>query len=122
MVALLVALAVCSAVPPALAHAQLLASNPAVGSSTKAFPKLITLTFDDDLVDLPGGNQIVVVDPKKKPVQQGETVLEGSRISVKLRPSKRYGKYTVTYRVISADGHPVTAQFPFYFVRKSAKN
>ena len=37
----------------------------------------------------------------------------GPRIGVHLKPSLPQGTYTATYRVISADGHPVASGFVF---------
>jgi methionine-rich copper-binding protein CopC len=107
-----------SATAPALAHAQLLVSNPRIGSTLTKAPTLIVLTFDDDLLALESGSQIVVLDPKKKPVSLGSTNVSGSVASVGLRRLTTFGKYTVSYRVISADGHPVSQSFPFYFQKK----
>ncbi|MEN9747889.1 MAG: CopC domain [Actinomycetota bacterium] len=82
---------------------------------------MVSLTFDDDLIDLQDGNQIVVTDPKNKRVDIGASVLQGSKLSVQLKKFTLLGKYEVTYHVISNDGHPVTGQFPFYLKKKPAK-
>ena len=105
---------------PALAHAQLLVANPAVGSTLTTSPAKVTLTFDDDLIDIQNGNQLAVQDPKGKSVTVGVATLQGAVLSIALAKLTVYGKYEVTYHVISADGHPVTSQYPFYF-QKPAK-
>ena len=105
---------------PAFAHAELLISTPAVGATIYTSPKMVSLTFDDDLIDLQDGNQIVVTDPKNKRVDIGDSVLQGSKLSVQLKKFTLLGKYEVTYHVISNDGHPVTGQFPFYLKKKPA--
>jgi methionine-rich copper-binding protein CopC len=105
----------------AQAHAQLLVSSPPIGATLTKAPTSVELTFDDDLMDLLGGNQIVVLDPKKHQVQASETSVTGSKVWVKLRKLKLYGKYSVLYKVMSIDGHPVTATYRFYFVKKKTK-
>jgi copper resistance protein C len=121
---LVVALGITTAVIPsvsAFAHAQLLVSSPAVGATLYSAPQSVTLTFDDDLIDLQGGNEIVVTDPKNHKVDVGNTLLQGSKLSIQLKKLTLLGKYEVTYHVISNDGHPVTNQFPFYLAKKPTK-
>lgn len=103
---------------PAHAHAQLLVSNPRVGATYYKPLKLVKLVFDDDLINLAGGNAIVVTDPKKRHLETGECTLQGATLTTYLKSFKLYGKYLVTYKVISNDGHPVTAQYPFYYLKK----
>jgi methionine-rich copper-binding protein CopC len=103
---------------PAQAHAQLLVSTPAAGSVVYKWPSTVTITFDDDLIVFEDANQLVVTDSKKRRVDAGISVVTGASLSVSLKKAKRYGKYTVTYRVISADGHPVSQSYPFYFKKK----
>lgn len=105
----------------AQAHAQLLVSNPRIGSTLYKAPTSVTLTFDDDLIDLGGGNEIVVLDPRKHQVQKGITQLAGATLKTGLKKMKLYGKYTVVFKVMSIDGHPVTAKYLFYFVKKAKK-
>lgn len=103
---------------PAQAHAQLLVSTPAAGSVVYKWPSTVTITFDDDLIVFEDANQLVVTDSKKRRVDSGVTVVTGASLSVSLKKTKRFGKYTVTYRVISADGHPVSQSYPFYYKKK----
>ena len=103
-----------TSVAPASAHAQLLISNPAISATLTKVPSAVTLVFDDDLIDLEGGNQIVVLNAAKKHVEQGTTKLVGATLSVGVKPGLPTGKYQVLYKVISNDGHPVTSTYFFY--------
>jgi copper resistance protein C len=104
---------------PASAHAQLLLANPKIGSSVYALPSKVQLTFDDNLIDLGGtSNQVEVTDPKGKRIDSGSTHVDGATLAVQLKSDTAVGKYEVTYRVISADGHPVSNSFPFYLAKK----
>ena len=86
-----------------------------------ALPSRVSLTFDDNLINLGGtSNLIQVVDPKGNRVDTGASALTGATLSVQLKPETVIGKYEVTYRVISADGHPVSNSFPFYLDKKPA--
>jgi methionine-rich copper-binding protein CopC len=82
----------------------------------------VTLTFDDDLLALESGNQIEVRDPKKRLVSLADSRVVGQTLSASLGKLTTYGKYSVAYHVISADGHPVTSTFFFYFMKKTKKN
>ena len=57
-----------------------------------------------------------VFDERGREVQQGKPFRPGgssSRVAVKLRPGLRPGGFTATYRVVSADSHPVSGGFVF---------
>ncbi|MDE2410065.1 MAG: copper resistance protein CopC [Actinomycetales bacterium] len=105
---------------PAQAHAQLLASNPQVSATLYQSPKAVTLTFDDDLLLLENGNQIQVRDPKRRVVDLGNSAAMGATVSVSLKKLTVWGKYSVAYHVISADGHPVTGSYSFYLAKKKS--
>ena len=105
---------------PASAHAQLVSANPKSKSTVYVLPVQVKLMFSDDLIDLEGGNQIQVTDPKGKRVDNGETVLLGNQLNAGLKKSTLLGKYKVTYRVLSEDGHPISASYTFTLAKKPA--
>ena len=106
---------------PASAHAQLVSANPKSKATVYALPTQVKLMFSDDLIDLEGGNQIQVTDPQGKRVDTGETVLLGNQLNTGLKKSTILGKYKVTYRVLSEDGHPVSASYTLTLAKKPAK-
>lgn len=106
---------------PASAHAQLVSANPKSKSVIYALPKQVQLMFGDDLIDLADGNQIQVTDPKGKRIDTGENILLGNQLSTGLKKSVLLGRYTVTYRVLSEDGHPVSATYFFTLAKKPIK-
>ena len=111
-------LSLCLTAEVAYAHATLLASNPRVSATLTKAPKSITLVFDDDLLPIPSGNVVEVKDPKGRKADAGSTVLNGASVSAALKSLKIFGKYTVIYHVVSADGHPVTGTYFFYFKKR----
>lgn len=115
---LVAVIALFGATEPATAHAQLALANPKASSVLTKAPTKVTLTFDDDLILVEGANQIVVTDPRGRAVTTGATVVEGSVMSVGLKRLTVFGRYKVLYRVLSADGHPVSAFYYFYFQKK----
>lgn len=108
-----------SGTTPASAHAQLVSANPKAKSVLYALPTQIKLMFSDDLIDLDGGNQIQVVDPKGRRIDSGANSLLGNQVSTGLKRSNLLGRYSVTYRVLSEDGHPVSANYYFTLAKKT---
>lgn len=106
---------------PVSAHAQLVSANPKAKSTVYVLPAQVKLMFSDDLIDLEGGNQIQVSDPKGKRIDSGATTLLGNQLSVGLKKSTLLGRYKVTYRVLSEDGHPISANYFFTLAKKPLK-
>lgn len=97
--------------PAALAHNTLISSSPEDGKSIATAPDEVVLTFNDDVME--GGNGIVVTAPGGAQVQDGEAAIDGPEASVALGTLTEAGEYTVDYRVISADGHPLKDKLTF---------
>ena len=110
-----------SGTTPVSAHAQLASANPKAKSVLYVLPAQIKLMFSDDLIDLEAGNQIQVLDPKGKRIDNGANALFGNQLTTGLKPSSLLGRYSVTYRVLSEDGHPVSANYYFTLAKKPAK-
>src|SRR5262249_6329967 len=110
--ALLAAVLALLAVPAAAsAHATLLGTVPARGAQLEQAPPQVELRFDE-AVEAAFGS-LKVFDGNGTPVHTGAATSRGTRVAVKLPPDLKDGTYTATYRVISADGHPVSGGFVF---------
>jgi len=96
---------------PASAHAALVASDPQNGSVVPDAPNRITLTFTES-VQLVAG-KIQVLGPDNKRADQGEPQAAGDTVTIALRSGGSRGTYLVSYRVISADSHPVAGTISF---------
>jgi copper resistance protein C len=103
------ALAVLAAAP-AYAHDQLVSSTPADGASVPA-PRRVELVFSDVVLDRYG--QLVVTGPDGRRYDRGAPRVVDNTIAVDLAPLPVTGRYSVAYRIVSADGHPVTGQVHF---------
>lgn len=104
--------------PLANAHAVFSNSNPAKDSIIKAaaMPKIISLTFDDNLIKIAGKNvsKFSVKKPDGTLMHLGSLRLAKHIISAQvLDKTFAPGKYVINYRVISDDGHPVTGTINF---------
>jgi MYXO-CTERM domain-containing protein len=93
---------------PALAHTELQSSSPEQGAVLDAAPKTVRLTFTEDLG---GGSLAVTVSGQS--VGAGAARVDGADLVLDIAPGSPAGAWTVAFRVVSADGHPVTGQFAF---------
>jgi methionine-rich copper-binding protein CopC len=100
----------------ASAHANLVGSNPIDGASLVTAPATVQLRFDENIRD---PSVVIVTGPDGKRVDRGAVHVVDNRASVDV--SVRFaGQYTVAYRVISSDGHPVAGTIGFGFHAKGA--
>ena len=96
----------------AFAHAQLVGAFPKANAKVSQAVKQVKLTFDDDLIVLGDSNQITVTNSMKQRVDTANTLVFGNQLTVGLKKLK-IGKYKVSYRALSADGHPISATYSF---------
>ncbi|MGW7284242.1 copper resistance protein CopC [Streptomyces sp. NPDC054847] len=100
---------------PAAAHAALTGSNPKDGAVVATAPKEVTLTFSEQIAM--GDDSIRVLEPsgkradtaKVRDLGTGGTVAYG----VDLHAGLPDGTYTVAWKAVSADSHPVSGAFTF---------
>ncbi len=94
------------------AHASLLEALPAADSELSSPPKQVVLTFNERLEE--SLYSLRVLDRNKKSVTDRPPVMSQNRMQLSLElPPLNPGTYVVTYRVISADGHPVEGTYVF---------
>lgn len=96
----------------ASAHSSLIGSTPAEGERFEKAPAHVSLTFDEEIRD-DDVNQVAVTGPGGGQWAQGPVQVSGSVVIAPLRPLGPAGEYTVGYRVVSADGDPVTGEITF---------
>src|SRR4051794_10627014 len=93
------------AASPASAHAALVATDPGNGTIVPDAPNKVTLTFSES-VQLVSG-KIQVLAPDNSRADQGEPTVNGNTVTIPLRSGGPRGTYLVSYRVVSADSHPI---------------
>src|SRR5690348_13843637 len=99
----------------ASAHASVVSSDPADGSRLRAAPHQVTITFDES-VTLGNLGYLHVTDSKGHRVDTGTASHPAgvdSKITTSLRSGLGDGTYIESYRVISADSHPVAGVVRF---------
>jgi methionine-rich copper-binding protein CopC len=95
----------------ALAHTDLILSTPDDGAQVATVPDEVELTFSEDL--LPESVVVSVSDSSGMVIRVLELEVDGSDVVVTWPPGLTGTDYTVNYRVVSQDGHPVTGSVSF---------
>ncbi len=120
MLSALAALVLGAAVP-ASAHAALLKTDPGEGSVVRTAPASITLSYSEGV--LLSDDSLIVYDPTGKQVQKGTAHHASGRpdtSTVNLRTGLGNGTYTVAWKAVSADTHPVSGAWTFSIGAPSA--
>ncbi|MGZ4758065.1 MAG: copper resistance CopC family protein, partial [Acidimicrobiales bacterium] len=97
--------------PAASAHAVVVSSNPSDGERLTTSPAAVSIQFSESVSADLGG--LRVVSSSGQSVVAGTDTVSGPTLSVALQPDLPDGTYVATYRVISADGHPVKGALVF---------
>lgn len=97
-------------VAPAQAHAELLSSTPKDGASVQALPAEVALEFSEEVgtsafLEVSASDGTVVGD--------GEPEVLGATVTQSVSGDGPSGTYTIAYRVVSADGHPISDELTF---------
>ncbi|MFF3664524.1 copper resistance CopC family protein [Microtetraspora malaysiensis] len=93
---------------PALAHTSLRSSDPKENSRVDALTK-VKLTFSES-VRYP---VVLVRGPDDRQYESGTPAVHGSEVTQSVAGSLPAGKYSVAWRVVSSDGHPIEGEIPF---------
>lgn len=105
----------------ASAHTELVSASPKQAQEVKATePFIVSLTFTDPID--PDFANVVVVNAEGDVVASDPTAVAGSRVTHRLRGTPAPENYSIRYRVVSADGHPVDGEVRFSIAKpKPAK-
>lgn len=111
LLAALAGLAVATAWAPAAgAHTVLLSSDPASGATLDSSPAQVVLTFNEPVQA--STLQFAVTNSAGATVSQAPPAVAGTVITQPL-PALPNDTYTVAWRLVSVDGHPVTDSLSF---------
>ena len=99
---------------PAYAHAELVDSSPANGERLQAAPREVVLRFTERVSPVQEAFRLLdAATGDRLPAAAGfEEPADGSTLRYPL-PDLPDGSYLVTWRVVSADSHPVAGSFSF---------
>ncbi|WP_394940602.1 copper resistance protein CopC [Psychromicrobium sp. YIM B11713] len=110
---LLAALALSVLLPAAAAsaHDVVESTSPANGSSVATMPQQISLSLNNTPAAI--GSKIEVKDASGTDWAQGEVSVLDKVASEQLKAGAPAGYYTVNWRLVSSDGHPIEGSFGF---------
>ncbi|MEV1247004.1 copper resistance CopC family protein [Nonomuraea sp. NPDC050022] len=108
LTAFLAALVLLGTAGPALAHDALKSSDPAKGATVESVDE-VKLEFTSG-VRIP---VVVVRGAEGTAHQSGDPRADGKVVTQELKGALPDGKYTIAYRVVSSDGHPIEGEIPF---------
>ena len=109
--------------PSAQAHAVLVATTPAINSQVLTLPDRVEVEFDGNLIVLAGAetNVLKVKSSDGVQVDNGASVTAGPLLSVGIKDRNASGTFTVSWRVVSSDGHPVEGSYQFIVGKASVR-
>lgn len=96
---------------PASAHDELTGTTPAEGTSVSVLPPSLELNFSNVPSGL--GAQVQVVDESGTDWADGAVQIVDRTATQALRTGAPAGEYTVNWRVVSSDSHPIEGSFVF---------
>ncbi|WP_433051495.1 copper resistance CopC/CopD family protein [Dactylosporangium sp. CS-033363] len=98
---------------PASAHAELEQTAPVAGTVLQDLPGEVTLTFSEQVRLV--ADKIKVIAPDGSRADTGKPAVRDQELVIPLKSGGPRGTYLVSYRVISADSHPVSGGYSFSF-------
>lgn len=98
---------------PALAHAQLIDSQPKANQVLSTSPSQFRLNFSDQLINLGEASNWLKVEDAKGGIVSSPSVLNGGEITAMPLQTLKPGRYQVSWRVLSEDGHPIQGSYNF---------
>ena len=99
----------------AFAHGEMVRADPAANSRVISAPMQVSIEFDGKLQVLGNAtiNSITVKDDKGQVISEPVSTVDGMRITSKLTSLDVTGLISVSYRIVSEDGHPVEGEYSF---------
>lgn len=109
-------LSVFSVFPSAHAHSDLISSDPAAGASLEQMPESFSLTFNEELISIDGEsvNTLTLQGIDGNRYELLAPTVVGAVLSAQVTGGEfPAGEYLLSYRAVSADGHPITGEITF---------
>ena len=100
----------------AQAHTALELSTPSSDQSVEFMPTELSATFDEDLIEIEGEvvNTLELQNADGVNYELSPATIAGPVVSAKVGDGEYpAGDYLLKYRVVSADGHPITGEVTF---------
>ena len=97
------------------AHAEIAKTYPVKNAVLTQSPKTVWIEFGENLLILDAKkiNSLKVTNSQGKRVDKSPTIISDARATTKISGALKRGKYTVSYRAVSEDGHTVKGSYNF---------
>ncbi len=96
---------------PAAAHDQLISSTPTASEELEASPDEVTLEYSAEVMTM--GAELRLTDSAGKQYSVDEAKFEGTRVVAGISEELPDAAYSLAWRVVSSDGHPISGVVPF---------
>ncbi|MGY5884355.1 copper resistance CopC/CopD family protein [Modestobacter lacusdianchii] len=96
---------------PASAHAELVTTSPIDGARLDQPPTEVTLEFSESMSLDAGYARVLGADGER--LDTGSPSVNGAEVRIPLQDDLPEASYVVTYRVLSADSHPIAGAYAF---------
>ena len=96
---------------PASAHTRLVSSSPAPGAEVPSDTRDVVLSFDGAVRERISA--VAVTAPNGSAVAPGPVTVRGTDVVLALAPPLVPGAWSVAYRVVADDGHPISGRLTF---------
>ena len=103
--------------PAALAHSELVSTDPADGATLDAPPETVSFTFNEAL--MPDFVRFIATDPSGATGDLPVSSVEGPTATIDWAADAPAGEWRVSYRVVSQDGHPIEGGITFSYAAAS---
>jgi len=99
----------------AFAHGEMVRADPAANSRVISAPMQVSIEFDGKLQVLGNAtiNSMTVKDDKGQVISEPVSTVDGMKITSKITSLDVTGLISVSYRIVSEDGHPVEGEYSF---------
>jgi methionine-rich copper-binding protein CopC len=104
----------------AQAHAKLTGSSPGAGSTWEVAPTKVILEFNENVQA--NFAVVTVAGPGGSAISTGHVSVTDNKVIAGVRRPTQPGDYTVAWRVVSEDGHPVDGEFTYTLTRRAMGN
>lgn len=98
---------------PAQAHDELVSSYPEADSTVPGSPEEITLSFSGELIAGMQSAAVEVIAPDGENIATDAPSEDGTSITQHLTPDPPAGVFTVRWKVVSSDGHPISGEYTY---------
>lgn len=113
---LLAAGTVLSTASSVAAHDSILSASPEADATVGVAPQEISLTFSGEILAVGSAVVIEVIAPGGQNLGIEQPQIDGTTVTQALTRDQEPGLYTVRWRVVSSDGHPISGEYAYTLV------